>query len=588
MRYSEDLVEEVRTRSDIVTVISQYVKLTRRGGDYFGICPFHNERTPSFCVTPGKQMYYCFGCGAGGNVFTFVMQYENLTFTEAMKQLAGRAGIELPETEATEEEKRQADLMSRLFQVNKEAAKYYYYQLRSPAGARAMEYLTRRGLTAETMKKFGLGSAAVGGGLYQYLKSKGYSDSLLSQSGLVKIDERGARDRFWNRAMFPIMDIRSRVIGFGGRVMGEGEPKYLNSPETKLFDKSRNLYGLNLARVSRRPYFLLCEGYMDVISLHQAGFDCAVASLGTAFTPGHASLLKRYVNEVILTYDSDGAGQKAAIRAIPILRKAGLSVRVLNMKPYKDPDEFILNLGAEAYEQRITEAVNSFLFELDVLRQSYDFSDPEKKTAFFREVAARLTQFTDELERNNYLEAAAARFQIPANSLREMVNRFGGRQVTAEREEAEEERAQRRRRNHEKDEGLREDQRLLLNTIVSEPPDLSSRIRRALTPACFADPVCRKVADRIWQAAEQGRTPEPAAILNEFLEDEETRNQAAAIFSTSLSSSYDREEKERILTDTVRRVKRRYLDQEIRKGTDDQAEMQRLILERAGLETLRL
>ncbi|MDD6212892.1 MAG: DNA primase, partial [Clostridiales bacterium] len=326
MYYPEELVEEIRTKNDIVAVISQYVRLTKRGGNYFGVCPFHNEKTPSFSVAPAKQMYYCFGCGAGGNVITFVMEYEHYTFEEALKYLAERVGVALPEGEATEEQKKRAGVRSSLLDINREAATFYYYQLKTEQGTRAKKYLTGRGLSEETIRKFGLGySPMYGNTLYQYLRKKGYSDSLLSQSGLVKISEKGVNDRFWNRAMFPIMDGNSRVIGFGGRVMGEGEPKYLNSPETILFDKSRNLYGLNLARLSRKPYFLICEGYMDVIAMHQAGFDCAVASLGTAFTSGHVSLIKRYVKEVVLTYDSDNAGIKAALRAIPILKSAGIS-----------------------------------------------------------------------------------------------------------------------------------------------------------------------------------------------------------------------------------------------------------------------
>ena len=589
MYYPDEVIEEVRTRNDIVSVISQYVRLTKRGGNYFGVCPFHNEKTPSFSVSPGKQMYYCFGCGAGGNVLTFVMQYENYTFTEAMQNLAERAGITLPQAEETEEQKRQADLRMRLLEVNKVAARYYYYQLRTPAGTHAMEYLKNRNLSDETMQKFGLGySLMYSDALYRYLKQKGYSDEILDQSGLVKIDERGPRDRFWNRAMFPIMDVNSRVIGFGGRVMGEGEPKYLNSPETKLFDKSRNLYGLNLARTSRRPYFLLCEGYMDVIALHQAGFDCAVASLGTSFTPGHALLIKRYVTEVIITYDSDGAGQKAALRAIPILKNAGLSVRVLNMKPYKDPDEFICALGAEEYQKRIDAAINSFLFETDTIRMRYDFSNPEKKTEFHREVAARLTEFTDELERDNYMEAVAARHQIPLSALREMVNRMGGRRIVTETEAEEQSEARelRSKRKKEKDEGLRGDQRLLLNFITSHP-ERSHSLWKLLGVECYTDGVYHQIAEAVYADLDAGRTPEPAAVMNRFLDEEEERNQVAAVFNTSLSSDYTEEEQEKILAEAARRVKRSYLDQMVRKETDP-VKLQQIIMERAKLESLHI
>ena len=304
MRYSDDIIEEVRQKNDIVDVVSQYVKLTRKGSSYFGLCPFHNEKTPSFSVTPGKQMYYCFGCGAGGNVFNFIMEYENYTFGEALKHLADRAGVELPQIEYSKEVREKAQERAELLEINKQAAQYFYYQLRTEKSAQGYQYLTGRGLSEETMRKFGLGySDKFGGGLYQFLKSKGYGDDRLRESGLFNVDERhGMYDKFWNRVIFPIMDVNNRVIGFGGRVMGDGKPKYLNSPETKIFDKSRNLYGLNVARTTRRKYLILCEGYMDVISMHQAGFTNAVASLGTALTSGHASLLKRYTQEVLLLY----------------------------------------------------------------------------------------------------------------------------------------------------------------------------------------------------------------------------------------------------------------------------------------------
>ena len=401
MYFSEDLIEEVRQKNDIVDVISGYVKLQKKGSSYFGLCPFHNEKSPSFSVSRGKQMYYCFGCGAGGNVFTFIMEYENYSFVEAFKMLAERAGVDIPEVEYSKEAKERADLKATLLEINKLAAKYFYAQLKTEQGKLAHTYLTGRGLSEETITAFGLGySNKYSDDLYRYLKTKGYKDELLVKAGLISVDERhGAHDKFWNRVMFPIMDVNNRVIGFGGRVMGDAKPKYLNSPETEVFDKSRNLYGLNRARTSRKPYFLICEGYMDVISLHQAGFTNAVASLGTALTTGHASLIKRYVNEVYLTYDSDEAGTRAALRAMPILKEAGITAKIIRMEPYKDPDEFIKNLGTEAFEERINKARNGFLFSLEILEKEYDMNSPEGKTAFHKEAAKRLTMFEEEIER---------------------------------------------------------------------------------------------------------------------------------------------------------------------------------------------
>ena len=426
MFYPDEIIEEVRNQNDIVDVISEYVKLQKKGANYFGLCPFHNEKSPSFSVSPGKQMYYCFGCGEGGNVISFVMKYENYSFIEAVQMLASRAGIELPQVTRSKEEKENADKRSQILTINTLAAKFYYYMLKSEKGALAYHYLRGRELSDNTITGFGLGySDKYSDSLYKYMKSKGYKDDILKETGLFTFEEKGVHDKFWNRVMFPIMDVNNKVIAFGGRVMGDGKPKYLNSPETKVFDKSRNLYGLNIARTSRKDYLLICEGYMDVISLHQAGFNNAVAALGTSFTSGHASLIKRYAKEVVLTFDSDGAGIKAALRAIPILREAGLSIKVLSMKPYKDPDEFIKALGPEAYEERIEKATNYFIFQVGTLMNEYNLYDPSEKTEFHNKVADMLLEFEDEIERNNYLESVCRTFNIPLDGLRQLVKKKG-------------------------------------------------------------------------------------------------------------------------------------------------------------------
>lgn len=427
MRYSEDVIEAVRNANDIVDVIGTYVKLTKKGSNYFGLCPFHGEKTASFSVSPQKQIYYCFGCGAGGNVITFLMEYENYSFTEALKALADRAHITLPEASESGESRTQSELRAKLLEINKLAALWYYERLKTEEGRIGYEYFHgKRRLSDATITHFGLGFAPKRpDALYQYLKGKGYSDELLSDSGLVLLSERGVKDKFWNRVMFPIMDVNNRVVGFGGRVMGDGEPKYLNSPETKIFDKSRNLYGLNFARRSRKDYLLLCEGYMDVIALHQAGFTNAVASLGTAFNEKHAQLLKRYTQTVILTQDNDNAGVRAKLRAFPILRDAGLNVKVLDTSDsgYKDPDEFLQNRGPEDYEAYIRNAKNAFLFEVEVLKRNYHFGDPAEVTAYYNEVAERLCMFSEELERNNYVRAVSNEQQIPYDELRSLVDR---------------------------------------------------------------------------------------------------------------------------------------------------------------------
>lgn len=547
MFYSDDTIEEIRLKNDIVDVISGYVKLQRKGSSYFGLCPFHNEKSPSFSVSPGKQMYYCFGCGAGGNVITFVMEYENYSFPEAVKFLADRVGVDLPEQEYNEEMKKQQDLKSRILDLNKMAANYFYFQLRQESGKLAMEYLKGRELSDETIKGFGLGYAnKYSDDLYLYLKKKGISDELLSQSGLMNVDEKhGMYDKFWNRVIFPIMDVNGRVIGFGGRVMGDGKPKYLNSPETKVFDKSRNLYGLYIARTSRKKNLLVCEGYMDVISLHQAGFKNAVASLGTALTTQHASLLKRYTEEVVLTYDSDEAGMKAALRAIPILKAAGLSAKVLDMKPYKDPDEFIKSLGAEAFQDRIDHAVNSFFFEIDVLQKSYQMEDPESKTEFYNQVAKRLLEFEQELERENYIEAIAARYHVGFENLRKLVNRMAMKSISAP-----EVKQRPKNRNTEKEDGMLKSQKLLLTWLI-ENPGLFAQIKPYVGPDDFTTELYHTVAAMLFEQYESGAL-NPAKIINHFTDSEQQR-ETAALFNTSIRVE-TKEEMNKALKETIARV----------------------------------
>ena len=583
MYYSDEIIEEVRSKNDIVDVISSYVKLQKKGSSYFGLCPFHNEKSPSFSVSREKQMYYCFGCGAGGNVFTFLMEYENYSFQEALKYLADRAGVELPEAEYSKEARERADQKAILLEINKVAAQYFYVQLKSPQGAHALSYLKDRGLSDEMIHSFGLGySNKYSNDLYQYLKSKGYRDELIVKAGLVTVDERyGVSDKFWNRVMFPIMDSNSRVIGFGGRVMGDAKPKYLNSPETMIFDKSRNLYGLNRARSSRKPYFLLCEGYMDVISLHQAGFSNAVASLGTALTPGHASLIKRYVKEVYLTYDSDEAGTKAALRAMPILKDVGITARIIRMEPYKDPDEFIKHLGAEAFEERIHKARNGFMCGLVVLERDYDLTTPEGKTDFMKEAAKRLTQFDEEIERSNYIEAVAKTYHVGFEELRKLVLKMAVQTGLAKQVE----RPKRLDgKSREKEDGHVKSQKILLTWLI-EDEGIFNQIRRYITPDDFTGELYKKVAALLYEQYE-GQDVNPARIMNHFTDEEEHR-EVASLFHTKIRELTTISEQEKALKETIIRVKGHSIDTAAKNlAPTDIAGLQRLMEAKRELQDL--
>ena len=582
MFYSDDIIEEVRMKNDIVDVISGYVRLQKKGSSYFGLCPFHNEKSPSFSVSPGKQMYYCFGCGAGGNVFTFIMEYENFAFIEAVKYLAERAGVKLPEGEYSKEQRAAADLKTVLLEVNKKAASYYYYQLKQESGRQAYEYLKNRELSDETIKSFGLGySSKYSDSLYRYLKGKGYSDAILKESGLFSADERyGMHDKFWNRVMFPIMDVNNRVIGFGGRVMGDAKPKYLNSPETKIFDKSRNLYGLNIARKSRKNYLIVCEGYMDVISMHQAGFTNAVASLGTALTSGHASLMSRYTKEVLLTYDSDEAGQKAALRGIPILREAGIKPRVVNLAPYKDPDEFIKAEGQEAFEKRLSEAMNYFLFEVQVMERQYNLADPEDKTEFYRAIAKKLLEFPEELERNNYMESISRKYQIRYEDLRRMVNNLAlsGTGISAKPKAPAKE-----RKREKKEDGRDASQKLMLTWLTSYPK-MFDTIEGYIGPDDFTTPLFHQVAELLFEQHEQGEV-NPAKLLNRFTDSEEQK-EVTSLFHATLHLEND-QERRRALRETVCRMKRDSIAHQSQSlAPTDIAGLQRLVEAKKHLEEI--
>ena len=583
MYYSDEIVEEVRSRNDIVDVISGYVKLQKKGNSYFGLCPFHNEKSPSFSVSRDKQMYYCFGCGAGGNVFTFIMEYENYSFLEALKFLAARAGVELPEEEYSKEARERADLRATLLEINKVAAKYFYAQLKSQNGKIAYDYLKRRELSDETIVGFGLGySNKYSNDLYKYLRTKGYNDEQIIKAGLANVDEKnGIYDKFWNRVMFPIMDVNNRVIGFGGRVMGDGKPKYLNSPETMIFDKSRNLYGLHRARTSRKSYYLICEGYMDVISLHQAGFTNAVATLGTALTAGHAALIKRYVNEVYLTYDSDEAGTKAALRAVPILRDAGISAKVIRMDPYKDPDEFIKNLGSEAFEERIAKARNGFMFRLEMLEKDYDMNSPEGKTEFLRTAAKWLAEFEEEIERTNYIEAVARTYNVSYDELRKLVVKVAvqaGMATPANKPKATTD------RDGQKEDGHIKSQRILLTWLIDHE-ELFVQISRYITPEDFTKDLYRKVATLLFEQYEKGEV-NPAQIMNYFTEEEEHR-EAASLFHTRIKELTTKQEEEKAIKETIIRVKSYSIDEATRKlaPTDIQG-LQQLMNAKKALQDL--
>lgn len=574
MYYSNDIIDEVRSANDIVDVISSYVKIQKKGANYMGLCPFHSEKSPSFSVSPSKQLFHCFGCGVGGDVITFIRQYENYSFGEALSLLAKRANIELPQLS----DKAQNDEKNIILEINKTAARYFYDTLFSKDGKEGLDYFNLRGLDAKDITHFGLGfSKKTPNDLYKYLKEQGYDDAILKKSGLINIDERGARDRFWNRVMFPIIDANSRVIGFGGRVIGDGLPKYVNSPETIAFDKSRNLYGLNFAKRTKRDFFLLCEGYMDVIALHKGGFENSVASLGTALTPLHVKLLSRYTKKVVLTYDSDKAGINAAKRAIPLLKEENINAKVLSMAPYKDPDEFIKNLGSEEFERRIDAADNAFLWEVEILKKDYNLNEPDERTNFYREVAKMLSTFGEKLERENYTHAVANRLMIDYKSLFDMVNSYGFASNTLKKEEPKEKKKQ--------DDGYTKAQGLLLTWIVEEV-ELFDKISEYVSPIHFGEGFYRDVATRIFEKINRGDF-NFSNICDDYTDDIEKQKLLSKILNTNLGTNLSDDEKKKAITESILKIRQASLDEKSKnaKGIE---EFQEIIKEQAILRKLRV
>lgn len=609
--YSDDVINEVLSRNDIVDVIGSYASLKKKGSNYEACCPFHHEKTPSFKVNREKQMYHCFGCGVGGNVFTFVMEYENLNFPEAVERLADRAGIQLPEKTMSAQERSREQYKINLKEMNKTAAAYFHYILKhSQHGEKAYEYFRDvRGLSDETINSFGLGYADIyRDDLYRYLKSKGYTDDQLKASGLVQITEReGGVDKFWNRAMIPILDINGKVIAFGGRVLGDGKPKYINTSDTAVFDKSHTLFAMNIARRSRRKGFICCEGYMDVISMHQAGFDNAVASLGTAFTFGHANILKRYTDEVYLAYDSDGAGVEATKKVIAILREMNMQARVINMRPYKDPDEFIRNLGSEAFEERIKNAESGMMFLARICYEQYDQSDPGEKTKFQNHMARELSYIEDPLERNNYIEAVAYKYDIDRDALAVRVHDYGVSGVAKpDIVQREERRMEEQRLNEGLDTGFLEydsnqyngnpeagktssnggkTARLLLTWLVNEPA-LFARLDGIVDENDFEQGVFRTVAERLFTQYRKEHKVIPAVIVNTFQDLEEQRL-VAGMLQTDLAVDMSEEEVNSAITDVVRKVKLSSIKKQIETETDIQR-VQQLIKDRKKIEKFKV
>ena len=511
MAFPPSFIDELTARNPIEEVVGQYVSLKRSGANLFGLCPFHGEKTASFSVAPDKGIYYCFGCHKGGSVINFQMEVEGLSYPDAVRALAKRVGMEVPEDEQYQSRYKQQE---RLWALHKEAARFFHSQLYAPVGKAALEYAYGRGMPKSTIINFGIGYAPDSwSNLVDFLRKKGYTDQELRDSGLVTVSKKNGNlfDRFRDRLMFPIIDVRGNVIGFGGRIMKKDDnaAKYLNSPETLIFNKRKNLFALNLAKKTKLPYMILVEGYMDAIALHQYGFDCAVASLGTALTEDGAALLSRYTEQVVLIYDGDEAGQRATRRAIPILEKAGLQVKVLQMRDAKDPDEFLKKFGADRFKLLLEESSNRVEYQLNAIFKKYDLRDDDQKVKYLQESAELISTLTSSVQREVYAGRVAEAAKIGQEAMKLEVSRAYKRRLAREKKKQEQIDLNPARNLQPRTKGFHYDnlksamaEEGILSRILREPALLDQC--RHLKPEQFSCPQLGKAYGQLKERHEQG------------------------------------------------------------------------------------
>ena len=565
MFYSQEIVEEVRTGNDIVDVIGGYVHLKQKGSSYFGLCPFHNESTPSFSVSADKQLYYCFGCGAAGNVFSFIMHMENCDFVEALAKLADRAGIPLPKEGYSKEAEEAEKLKKELLDIHIAAGRFYYSCLNSPEGKSALEYLERRRVSVKIQRKFGLGYSPEGRDrLFNCLKEKGFGIRAMLKSGLVMENKFGGgyHDRFYGRLMFPIFDMQGKTIGFGGRIMDKGEPKYLNSPETMIFSKKKNLYGLNFARDTKSKELIIVEGYMDMISIYQAGYHNVAATLGTAFNAEHALLLRKFFTDIILVFDSDQAGETAALRAIPILLSSGLRVKVLQVPDGKDPDEFIKHNGSAEFGKLLANAVNYIEFQVGCLSKKYNLENTEQKMLFTKEASEILAKLESPIERDVFVKELSKSTGISEMAISGEINNI---RITAEEKFAKEAEKKRIRvyggktadNTAEKSKGVLEAQRSMI-FVCATRNEIYQKVKKYLKAQDFIDDVYIMLAGIVFEEAEKGNTIFPADAVN-FFTDPDEQKKAAEVFA--IKFNYDGAgELEKAINECVKLIKRTKAD----------------------------
>ncbi len=558
LRYSDEIIEEIRQNNDVVDIISQYVHLTRKGRNYFGLCPFHNEKSPSFSVSPDRQIFHCFGCGVGGNVYTFLMKIEGITFKEALEQLAERANIQLP-TLTSGADTAKEELKAKVYKVNEFTAEFYHQNLYKPNAKMAQEYVKKRKLNQETLEAYKIGFSGKFDELYKALKQQGFGEKEILESGLVNKNDNGTYiDRYRNRLMFPICDARGKVIAFGGRVLDDSKPKYINSPENIVYSKGRHLFGLNVAKKYSSKKLLIVEGYMDVISLHQRGIENVVGALGTALTEQQGWLLRKSTEQVILGFDADGAGQTAVARSMEILQNMGCDMRVLQIEGAKDPDEFIVKFGEGRFKLAMENAISLVEFKVKNLRKDINLENAADKIKFLNEIAKILAKVENTIEREIYIEKIAKGYNISKEAIFAEVNKLiysnsKGIQTLQEQNKTIRKVEQNKEEKISVNENLIKRENTIIALLIDANKNVFEKIKQNIKPEDFKDSINREIAQKLYEELEK-----QDSNINKLIDtfDEETQNHITMVMATD----YEIENVEKAVDDILQKYKREKLD----------------------------
>ena len=563
IRYSDEIIEEVRQNNDIVDIISQYVHLTRKGRNYFGLCPFHNEKSPSFSVSPDRQIFHCFGCGVGGNVYTFLMKIEGITFKEALETLAERANIQLPKLENNADNQKE-ELKTKVYKVNEFTAEFYHQNLYKPTAKIAQEYVKKRKLNQETLEAYKIGFSGKFDELYKALKQQGFKEQEILESGLVNKNENGTYiDRYRNRLMFPICDARGKVIAFGGRVLDDSKPKYINSPENVVYSKGRHLFGLNVAKKDSQKRLLIVEGYMDVISLHQRGITNVVGALGTALTEQQGWLLRKTTEQVILGFDADGAGQTAVARSMEILQNMGCDMRVLQIEGAKDPDEYIVKFGEGRFKIAIDNAISLVEFKVKNLKKDINLENAADKIKFLNEIAKILSKVQNTIEREIYIEKISKGYNISKEAIYAEVNKLiysnskGDKILQSKTQEIKHIKREKEEKNN-IDEDLKRRENTIIALLLDANKNIFDKIKQKIKPEDFKDEINKKIAEELYIELEK-QDSNINKLIDSF--DEITQNHITMVMATD----YEIDNIEKAVDDILLKYEREKLDNEKQK-----------------------